>query len=121
MAWDHGGVKHSPETRRVLRDLGKELEAAGNSAGQKLVWSASDQLILSQISSVLDRKAELLALYEAAEDLDVMVKLSAEVRLLESAAARLVKLVKTDIPAPESRRSVMARQAANARWGNAPG
>lgn len=105
----------------MLRGLRKELEAAGISAGQKLVWTASDQLVLDQISSILDRKAQLLDLYGLAEDLDSKVKLSGEVRLLEQAAARLVKLVKTDIPAPESRRTVMARQAANARWGNASG
>lgn len=110
---------HSVETRKVLRGLRKELEAAGASSGQKLVWTASDELVLDQLSSILDRKAQLLGLYEVAEDLDVKVKLSGEVRLLEQAAARLVKLVKTDIPVPESRRTVMARRAANVRWGNA--
>lgn len=105
----------------MLRGLRKELEAAAISAGQKLVWTASDQLVLDQISSILDRKAQLLDLYGLAEDLDVKVKLSGEVRLLEQAAARLVKLVRTDLPAPESRKSQMARQAANARWSRASG
>ena len=44
--------------------------------------------MLKQISSILDRNAQLFGLYEAAEDIDVRLRLSAELRLLEQAAAR---------------------------------
>jgi hypothetical protein len=82
-------MPRSAEARKVLRDLGKELAPVPDSPGQKLVWTASDQLVLGQISSILDRKAELLVLYEVAVDIDVKVKLSARFGALEQAAARL--------------------------------
>lgn len=103
----------------MLRELEKEKDSAAAQLGLTLDWSASDTAILGQISSILDRKAELLALYRAVPDSDVKVKvkLSAEVRLLEQAAARLVQQVKTELPAavvsPTTRK---ARRAADARW-----
>ena len=114
-------MTHSSETRKVLRQLGKELELSSNASGEKLVWTASDQLILNQISSILDRKAELSGVYAATADINVRIRLSAELRLLEQAAARLVKLVRTDLPGPESLRTVKARRAASVRWGHATG
>jgi alpha-beta hydrolase superfamily lysophospholipase len=92
----------SAETRRVLRELDKELAAASRRLGREIVWSASEQAILGQISSILDRKQDFLEAYEAAEEIKVRLKISAEVRLLEQAAARLVQAVKTDVPAPLS-------------------
>lgn len=86
----------SAEARKVLRDLEKEKAAAAAQLGQSLDWSAADTAILGQISSILDRKAQLLALYEGAEDVKMKVKLSGEVRLLEQAAARLALQVKTE-------------------------
>jgi hypothetical protein len=112
---------HSSETRKVLRELGKELDRASRVSGEKLLWTASDQLVLNQISSILDREAQLFSLYESAEEVDVRIRLSAELRLLEQAAARLVKLVRTDLPGPESLRTIKARRAANMRWGHATG
>jgi hypothetical protein len=44
------------------------------------------------------------------------VKLSAELRLLEGSLARLLKQVKTDVPAPESQVTIQARRAAMKRW-----
>jgi hypothetical protein len=67
----------------------------------------------------LDRKADFLAAYEAAGEIKVRLKISAEVRLLEQAAARLVATIKTDIPAAPSQRSVKAQRAANTRWNRA--
>lgn len=109
----------SAEARKVLRELEKEKDSAAAQQGLTLEWSASDTAILGQISSILDRKCELLALYRAVPDSDVKtkVKLSAEVRLLEQAAARLVQQVKTELPAavvsPTTRK---ARRAADTRW-----
>jgi hypothetical protein len=114
-----GGVMaaKSAEARRVLRDLDRELAAAAASKGVNLVWSAQEAAILGQLASVLDRKAEFLALYEAAEgDVQTRLKVSAEVRLLEGLAARLVRCVKTDVGQPESMTSVKARKAAKRRW-----
>jgi hypothetical protein len=64
----------------------------------------------------LDRKADFLAAYEAAEEVKIRLKIFAEVRLLEQAAARLAQVVKTDVPAPLSHASRKAAKAANTRW-----
>lgn len=106
----------SSEARKVLRALNQELADVSSARGVKLVWSAAEATILDQIASVLDRKAEFLALYEEASDTKVSLKISAEVRLLEGLAARLVRLIKTDLASPESLTTVKARRAARARW-----
>jgi hypothetical protein len=109
----------SAEARRVLRELDKELAASSARQRQMVVWSAQEQAILGQISSILDRKVEFLEAYEAAEEITLRLKISAEVRLLEQAAARLVKEIKTDIPAAPSLRSRNASKAARTRWDRA--
>src|SRR5690349_22427881 len=110
-------VAKSAEARKVLRELEKEKAAAAAQLGQSLDWSAADTATLGQISSILDRKAQLLALYEGAEDVKMKVKLSGEVRLLEQAAARLALQVKTELPAArESHTTRKARRAATMRW-----
>lgn len=106
----------SPEARRVLRDLNKELELVSAGRGQKLFWSAQESAILDQISSILDRKSELLQLSAEARSVKNKLKLSQELRLLERAAASLVTQIRTDLPQPESHRTVKARRAARARW-----
>jgi hypothetical protein len=55
----------------------------------------------------------------ASDDDKVRVKMSAELRLLETSLARLLKSVSTDLPAEPSLRSQKAARAANARWRNA--
>jgi predicted unusual protein kinase regulating ubiquinone biosynthesis (AarF/ABC1/UbiB family) len=111
----------SPEARRVLRELDKELAAAGVQQGRNLVWSAQESTILGQISSILDRKHDFLAVYEQSDDTKLRLKLSAEVRLLEQAAARLVKEIKTDLPPALSYTSTKAKKAADTRWNRASG
>lgn len=106
----------SAEARKVLRELQKELDAAAGRSGQNLVWSAQEAAILGQIASVLDRKHDFLAAYEAADEVRVRLKISAEIRLLEGLAARLVRLVKTDLAEAESLTTVKARRAAQRRW-----
>ena len=111
----------APEARKVLRELDRELADAGRSKGVTLVWSAAEAAILAQIASVLDRKADFLEMYEAADSVSDRLKLSAEVRLLEGLSARLVRLVRTDLALPESRTTVKARHAAEQRWRRAQG
>lgn len=106
----------SAEARRVLRDLNKELEVVSKSRSQKLVWSAQESAILDQISSILDRKSELLGLYEEARSVKNKLKLSQELRLLERAAASLVSQIRTDLPEAEGFNTTRARRAARARW-----
>jgi hypothetical protein len=106
----------SPEARKVLRELNRELASASARQGTNLVWSAAEAAILAQIASALDRKADFLAAYEAADEVKTRLRISAEVRLLEGLAARLVRCVKTDVGQPESMTSVKARKAAKRRW-----
>jgi hypothetical protein len=115
-----GRSAHSAEALALLRELDDEQAEASAQCGQELVWSAQEQAIRGQLASVLDRKVELLELYESAETVNLKVKLSGEVRLLEQAVARLVCQIKVGLPAPESFRTVKARQAANVRWGRSP-
>jgi hypothetical protein len=106
----------SAEARRVPRELDKELAAASLRQGRTVVWSAQEQTVLAQISSILDRKADFLGAYEASDEVKLRLKLSAEIRLLEQAAARLVQQIRTDVPAPLSHTSRKASQAAKTRW-----
>jgi hypothetical protein len=106
----------SREARKVRRDLDKELAAAGLRSGQNLVWSAQEEAILGLISDEIERKEALLEAWRQATDAKVQCKLSAEARLLEQSIARLLKLIRTDLPARESTKTLRARRAANGRW-----
>lgn len=109
-------MAHSAEARKVLRDLDKQLAASSEQSGRTLAWNAQERAILSQISSILDRKADFLELYQATEDVKAKLKISAEIRLLEQAAARLIRGITTEIPQPPSLQTIKARRAARARW-----
>jgi hypothetical protein len=111
----------SLEAKRILRELDKELAAASERCGQQLVWSAQDSAVLAQLSSVLDRKAELVDLYDDAKSVKNKLLLSREIRLLEQSSARLVQLIKTDLAPAESMTTRKARRAAQARWDRSPG
>ncbi|WP_235674636.1 hypothetical protein [Mycolicibacterium pulveris] len=107
---------HCAEARKVLRELDAELAASSERTGTTLVWTAADRAVLDAIAANIDRRVDLTADYQASTEPKVRVKLSAELRLLEGALARLLKEVHTDIPAPESQTTIKARRAANARW-----
>ena len=62
-------------------------------------------------------KERILEAWEECTDPKVQCKLSAEARLLEQSIARLLKLIKMDLPAPASSETLKARRAANTRWG----
>lgn len=100
----------------MLRALDAELAASSKRTGTTLVWTAADRAVLDAIAANIDRCVDLTADYQASTQPEVRVKLSAELRLLEGALARLLKQIHTDIPAPESQTTIKARRAANARW-----
>jgi len=106
-------MPQSVEARKVLRALNAEQRTARERSGLDIVWTSAEETIIAQICTVLDRKAELVELYDKARSVASKVRLSAEIRLLEQAAARLVRLVNPDVPERESPR---ARRAAHARW-----
>lgn len=109
-------MKHSRQARKVLRELDAELAASSERTGTTLVWTAADRVILAAIAANIDRRADLSAEYESCTEPKIRVKLSAELRLLEGALARLLREVHTDAPTPESQTTIKARRAANARW-----
>ena len=67
-------------------------------------WSGrpQDRAVLELIADTVDRRVDLAAECAAAEDTTRRVKLSAELRLLEGSLARLLRMVSTDVPTPES-------------------
>jgi hypothetical protein len=95
----------SAEARKICRDLDKELEAVGQQQGQTLVWSAQERPIIGLISAQIDWKCELLEAYEPSTDAKIRCKLSSEARLLETSNARLLRQVKTDVPAADTAES----------------
>lgn len=108
----------SSEARRIRRELDKQLAAVAVATRQPLTWTPEEVAVLDMISNVFDRKALLEARLPVADDDKALVKLSGEIRLLEGHAARLLKSIRVEMPktAPESKRTVKARAAANVRW-----
>jgi thiamine phosphate synthase YjbQ (UPF0047 family) len=107
----------SPEARKVLAEFESYLAAASVRRGETLSFTPAETAVLGLISAQIDRKSDLKRLYaKAAEDTKVLVKLSAELRLLEASIARLMKQVQVDMPVQQSATSRKATKAANARW-----
>lgn len=109
-------MARSEGARKLLRELDSELAASSERTGTTLVWTAADRAVLDAVAANIDRRVDLTADYQSSTEPKVRVKLSAELRLLEGALARLLKEVKTDIPTPEPQATIKARRAANARW-----
>jgi hypothetical protein len=80
------------------------------------VWSAAERAVREAIACTVDRKVDLWGRYHASDDDKIRVKLSGELRLLETSLARLLKSVSTDLPSAPSLRSEKASRAANKRW-----
>ncbi len=109
-------MSRTPEARKIRRDLDKELESAAQRSGQNLVWSAQERAVLDLISDEIDRKVALFSAWEESTDAKVRVRLSGEMRLLEQSVSRLLKQIKTDLPARPSNKTMRAQRAANTRW-----
>jgi hypothetical protein len=124
-------MARSTEARKTLRELDKELAAASVELGQTLEWSTAERSILSLISATIDRKVDIANAYAKAESPSARVALSAELRLLEAAQARLLKQISTEAPVsataatPLSAASAKASRAgakgARSRWNRASG
>jgi hypothetical protein len=114
-------MARSAEARKVLAALDAELAAASERLGQNLVWTASESAVLGDIAFTTDRMVWLRRAWSRAGDAKLRIKLSAEIRLLETSRARLLKAVTPDLPAAPSMRTVRARRAARARWDRSPG
>jgi len=109
-------MAHSEAARKLRRELDKELAANAAHAGEELVWTASERAILERVSATIDHISDLSRDYAAADDAKLRMKLSGEIRLLDGLLTRLLKQVRTDVPQPESLRTIKARRAAQVRW-----
>jgi GAF domain-containing protein len=109
-------MARSAEARKVLAGLDTELRVASERRGETLVFTPQEQAVLVLIAAQIDRKCDLKRLYTKADDAKTLVRLSAELRLLESSVARLLRQVNVDMPAPTSLRTQKAQRAAHARW-----
>lgn len=59
-------MAHCAEARRVRRELDEQLAAASAATGRDLVWTAQDRVVLSLITSAIDRKLNLIGDQEGA-------------------------------------------------------
>jgi hypothetical protein len=109
-------MAHCAAARQIKRELDEQLAATAAKAGHPLLWTAQERAVIERIQNNLDRQAVLLRDWRAAEDAKTRVKVSAELRLLETAMERMLRTVKTEAPQPRSLRSVKASRAARARW-----
>ena len=110
--------KRTPEAQKVLDELDAELAKSGQRLGRPLSWTAAEREHRVMIAETIDRRAHLQHRYDNCDPTDArnLVRLSTELRLLDSTVSRLLKSVETDLPAPMSRRSAKAQRAARARW-----
>lgn len=109
-------MTRSAEARKALAALDAELAVASERRGQRMVWTAAETAVLDLISSTIDRKVWLRRAWSHTDDVKLRVKLSAELRLLETSLARLLKQVTPDVRAAPSLKTVKARKAAEVRW-----
>lgn len=113
------GRVHTAEALAVLAALDAELADNAEQLGleEPLEWSAAERVLLKLIADSIDRRVELQHRYDESDDDRLQLKFATELRLLETSLGRLLKSVKTDLPAAPSRKSQKASQAAHARWG----
>ncbi|HTX94012.1 MAG TPA: hypothetical protein VME67_03725 [Mycobacterium sp.] len=112
-------MARSPEALKTIAELRRELKEAGESIGEELVFSAVEETLINQIGDLLDRKYDLMNAYADCSDVELQIKLSTEIRLLEGAAERLLRRVNTEPPVqskPRSKVSQQAQRAAETRW-----
>jgi len=112
----------SPQAQAFLAAMDAELLANAEASAMSLAFSAAEQQTLTDVADHIDRKTELAALYDDAEDTRLKVALATELRLIEASITRLLRTV--DMCAPEAQEQgevitptqAKARAAANSRW-----
>ncbi|BCO63533.1 hypothetical protein MINTM006_34830 [Mycobacterium intracellulare] len=110
---------HCAEAVSVLASVRAELAENSEFHGEDLAFSAAEEAVLELVADAIDRKVDLSAQYADTDDAKLQLKLAVEIRLTESAIAKLLKQIRTDVPAapePQSHVSRKASQAAKARW-----
>jgi hypothetical protein len=109
-------TKRTPAAQKVLDDLDAELAATGKARGESLSWTTAEVEMREMLASTVDRRARVAGIWGRAKDPKIIVKLSVELRQLDNAVVKLLKAIRTDVPAPESLTTIKNRRAANIRW-----
>lgn len=107
---------HCAAAQRILAALDNELQENAKRRGKSLSWSAGDIELRNMLADSVDRRERIQGVYDSTTDAKVLVKLSCELRQLETKIARLLATIKTDVPQPETLTTVKARNAINTRW-----
>lgn len=113
--------------RRLRAKLDEALAHAAEQSGKQLEWSEQELLILERACQTADRAEAVRELFDAEQAGEgspaVLVKLSAELRMLDKQTVDFVKGVNPDVgPAKSDRhqRAVQARwDRRDAMWGGA--
>jgi hypothetical protein len=111
-------VKRTREAERLLAELNSELAESAAQAGMTLKWSVADEQNLEALADCVDRRMWLKQRLDNADPTDTrsIIKLCAELRQTIALEVRLLKLIDTSAPQPESLRTIKARRAAMRRW-----
>jgi hypothetical protein len=110
--------KHTSQARRMLADLDAELARVSRERGKPLVWTVQEIEHRSQLAETIDRRVMVSAELDRCEpgDRKSIVAYSTELRLLDQAVTRLLKLLDLSEPAPQTLTSIKSRRAAHRRW-----
>lgn len=109
-------ARHTAAAKRLLSALDSELAEAGLRQGQELFWTTKEVEMREILARTVDRRVRIERLCAQSNDPKVIAKLSVEIRQLDGMTTKLLKEIKTDIPAAPSLTSIKARRAANTRW-----
>jgi hypothetical protein len=110
--------KHSAAANRMIAELDAELERVSQEHGKPLVWTVDEIEHRRQLVETIDRRTRIQAALDRCEpdDRKSLVAFSTEIRLLDQAVSRLLKLLDLSEPAPQTLTQVKARAAAHRRW-----
>lgn len=110
--------KHTAEAVKLLADLDADLAAAGEAIGDELLWDTNDTEIREALALTVDRRARLRQVWATTKDESLLVKLSVELRQLDSAIVKMLTELRSAMepPQPQSLTSIKARRAADTRW-----
>ncbi len=110
---------HSKRANAIRRELHAELAAVSEQTGSELVFTAAESTLLALLMDAVDRAEDLKRDYVQADSAKTRCKLSAEIRLLEAHAERILRRIQIEAPSQESLTTIKARRAVMARWDKA--
>lgn len=109
-------MRRTTKATAVLANLDSELADTAKRLGESLSWSAAERELRDILARTIDRRELLHGMLDKAGTPKECVRLSTEIRLLNASIGKLLKEIRTEPSAPESRATVRNRAAANVRW-----